>query len=80
MVGVPHEEWGEAIHAEVVLRSGELAITQDDVMQHVRAQLGGYKTPKTVDLVDELPLSAVGKVLRRKVREKHWGDSQRKVG
>jgi acyl-CoA synthetase (AMP-forming)/AMP-acid ligase II len=46
----------------------------------VRDDLGGYKTPKTIQVVSELPVSAVGKVLRRKVRDKYWTESQRNVG
>jgi acyl-CoA synthetase (AMP-forming)/AMP-acid ligase II len=79
VVGKPHEEWGEAIHAEVVLKEGE-KVDPADLLAHVRDQLGGYKTPKTVDMVAELPVSVVGKVLRRKVREKYWTDINRKVG
>ena len=79
VVGVPHEEWGEAIHAEVMLKEGE-AVNPEALRVHVRDQLGGYKTPKTIHMVTDLPVSAVGKVLRRKVREKYWTDAKRKVG
>ena len=79
VVGIPHEEWGEAVHAEVMLKEGASAHCAD-LIEHVRAQLGGYKTPKTVDVVSELPVSVVGKVLRRKVREKYWNEDGRKVG
>jgi fatty-acyl-CoA synthase len=79
VVGVPHEEWGEAIHAEVMLKDGE-AVKPDELQSHVRNELGGYKTPKTIHLVSELPVSAVGKLLRRKVREKYWNETNRRVG
>jgi fatty-acyl-CoA synthase len=79
VVGKPHEEWGEALHAEVMLKEGE-KLSAEDLLAHVRDQLGGYKTPKTIDLVADLPVSAVGKVLRRKVREKYWNETNRKVG
>lgn len=79
VVGIPHEEWGEAVHAEVMLKEGASA-NSEDLIEHVRTQLGGYKTPKTVHLVSELPVSVVGKVLRRKVREKYWAETNRKVG
>lgn len=79
VVGVPHEEWGESVHAEVMLKEGALT-DENALMEHVRAQLGGYKTPKSVVVVDQLPVSVVGKVLRRKVREKYWTESGRKVG
>ena len=79
VVGIPHEEWGEAIHAEVMLKEGE-AINPDELQAHARNELGGYKTPKTIHLVSDLPVSAVGKVLRRKVRDKYWVEINRKVG
>jgi acyl-CoA synthetase (AMP-forming)/AMP-acid ligase II len=79
VVGKPHEEWGEAIHAEVMLKEGE-TVTPDKLQAYVRSELGGYKTPKTIDVVAELPVSVVGKVLRRKVREKYWAETNRKVG
>ena len=79
VVGVPHPEWGEAVHAEVVLRSDSTA-TAEELIAHVKSKLGGYEAPKTVIFVDGLPLTAVGKVLRRVVKEKYWKDQTRKVG
>jgi fatty-acyl-CoA synthase len=79
VVGIPHDEWGEAVHAEVMLKEGA-TVSPGDLLDHVRSDLGGYKTPKTIELVAELPISAVGKVLRRKVREKYWANAERKVG
>ena len=78
VVGIPHAEWGEAVHAEVMLRSGA-SVAADELMAHAKARLGGYKAPKSLIFVDELPTSAVGKVLRRKVREKYWEGMSRKV-
>jgi acyl-CoA synthetase (AMP-forming)/AMP-acid ligase II len=79
VVGKPHEDWGEALHAEVMLKEGE-SVSPDKLQAYVRSELGGYKTPKTIDVVAELPVSVVGKVLRRKVREKYWAETNRKVG
>ncbi|MES2259385.1 MAG: AMP-binding protein [Pseudomonadota bacterium] len=78
VVGVPHPEWGEAVHAEVILRPG-VAAEANELMAHVKASLGAYKTPKTLLLVDTLPTSVVGKVLRRQVRDKYWQGMARKV-
>jgi acyl-CoA synthetase (AMP-forming)/AMP-acid ligase II len=78
VVGIPHEEWGEAVHAEVILRSGSSA-TSDDLIEHAKAQLGSYKAPKTISFVSELPMSSVGKVLRRKVREAYWAGKGRNI-
>ena len=79
VVGVPHEEWGEAVHAEVVLRRGGTVDAQE-LIEHVKARIGRYKAPKTVAFVEGLPLSVAGKVLRRQVREKYWKDQSRRVG
>lgn len=79
VIGIPHEEWGEAVHAEVVLREGQ-QLNAEELILHARASLGGYKTPKSVNFVSELPMSAVGKVLRREVRARFWANSGRSVG
>ena len=67
VVGIPHPEWGEAVHAEVILRQGE-SVTSEELIAQTRTRQGGYKAPKSLVFVDELPLSVVGKVLRRQVR------------
>jgi fatty-acyl-CoA synthase len=78
VVGVPHTDWGEAVHAEVVLRSGAAA-TAAELIAHVRSKIGGYKAPKTLTFVESLPLTAVGKVLRRVVKEKYWVGRERRI-
>lgn len=79
VVGVPHHEWGEAVHAEVVLREGAIINTQE-LIDVVKDRLGSYKAPKSITMVDSLPISVVGKVLRREVREKYWVGHQRAIG
>lgn len=78
VVGIPHPEWGEAVHAEVILRQGE-TVTAQALIAQTRTRLGGYKAPKSLVFVDELPTSVVGKVLRRQVREKYWLGSSRNI-
>jgi acyl-CoA synthetase (AMP-forming)/AMP-acid ligase II len=78
VVGIPHPEWGEAIHAEVVLRDGA-AVSEADLIAHVRARLGGHKQPRSIAIVKELPLSAAGKIVRRLVKEKYWKGQARGV-
>ncbi|TXS92773.1 long-chain fatty acid--CoA ligase [Parahaliea maris] len=79
VVGIPHEEWGEAVHAEVVLRE-KMNVRPEDLIALVRTSLGGYKAPKSISIVDKLPLSSVGKVLRKDVRQKYWRNQSRHVG
>jgi len=78
VVGVPDDKWGEAVHAEVVLKPGA-SVNAEALIEHVKDKLGRFKAPKTVSMVEALPVSAVGKVLRRTVREKYWTDQPRRV-
>ena len=78
VVGVPHEEWGEAVHAEVVLKP-DAAASEEELIAHVKDRIGRYKAPKSVTFVQELPTSAVGKVLRRHVRDRYWGGQERRI-
>ena len=78
VVGVPDATWGEAVKAVVVLRE-DIAVTEDDIIEHCRKTLASMKKPKTVDFVDALPKSAVGKILRRKVKEPYWAGRDRGV-
>jgi fatty-acyl-CoA synthase len=78
VVGVPHPEWGEAVHAEVILRE-EMTISTDELIDFVKARLGSYKAPKSIAFIAELPLSPVGKVLCRQVKERYWVGRDRRV-
>jgi acyl-CoA synthetase (AMP-forming)/AMP-acid ligase II len=78
VVGIPHDKWGEAVHAEVVLKPG-MIVAEEELIALVKERLGRFKAPKSVKLVEALPLSAVGKVLRRQVREGYWVDQSRRV-
>lgn len=66
--GVPDELYGESLVAAVVQRTGE-ALTEEDVIQHCRGMIGGYKIPRIVFFVETLPKNAVGKVLKRDLRD-----------
>ncbi|MEZ5714840.1 MAG: AMP-binding protein [Paracoccaceae bacterium] len=66
IVGVPDEIWGEAVTAFAVLRPGE-AVTAEEVVARARKELAGYKLPKAVHFVDELPKNVSGKVLKRQL-------------
>ena len=75
VVGIPHEDWGEAVHADVVLSPNGGPVDVEALRRHLREVLGGYKCPKTISIVSDLPLSAAGKVLRRMVRDRYRNDS-----
>jgi acyl-CoA synthetase (AMP-forming)/AMP-acid ligase II len=73
VVGVPHEIWGEAVHAVVVCEPG--AVTPEELDRHARQSIGGFKLPKGWTLQAEaLPLSAAGKVLKRELRDRLSSD------
>jgi long-chain acyl-CoA synthetase len=67
-IGVPHEVSGEIVKL-VVVRKNE-SLTEKDLILHCRKHLTGYKIPKKVEFIDELPKSNVGKILRRELRDK----------
>ena len=66
--GVSHPTWVEAVVAVVVPRR-DMTLTEEQVIVHVRDRLAGYKTPKRVLVVDELPRNPSGKILKRDLRE-----------
>jgi acyl-CoA synthetase (AMP-forming)/AMP-acid ligase II len=68
IIGVPDEEWGHQVRAVVVLKNGAGA-TAEDIISFCRGKLAGYKIPKSVVFVDDIPFSPAGKMLRQKVRE-----------
>jgi acyl-CoA synthetase (AMP-forming)/AMP-acid ligase II len=67
VIGVDDEEFGQRLKAVVVLRDGA-SVTEDDIKKHVKANLAGYKVPREVEFVDELPRTSTGKVLKRELR------------
>jgi acyl-CoA synthetase (AMP-forming)/AMP-acid ligase II len=78
VIGVPDAKWGEALKAFVELKAGEEAST-DDILVFCRARLGGMKTPKSLHIIEAIPRSATGKILKRELRAAYWRDSERMV-
>lgn len=70
VIGVPHEQWGEAVHAVVVLMHGQ-NVAAEDLIAHCRPLIAGYKCPKTISFIDKMPLSAANKVLKTELRAMH---------
>jgi fatty-acyl-CoA synthase/long-chain acyl-CoA synthetase len=76
--GIPSEEWGETVHAVVVRRPGS-SVTENDVIDHARANLANYKIPRSVSWLDELPKTGSGKILKRELRAPYWAGRDSKV-
>jgi acyl-CoA synthetase (AMP-forming)/AMP-acid ligase II len=77
--GVPDEKWGERVHA-VVVRRPETSPSEDELIEHCRELIAGYKLPRSIDLRDEpLPKSGAGKMLKRELREPYWEGQEKRV-
>jgi len=77
--GIPSDDWGESVHAIVVVRPG--AVLDDaGVMAHARDHLAGYKVPRSISFMDELPRTGSGKILKRVLREPFWEGRDTRVG
>lgn len=75
VVGAPDEKWVEAVTAFVTLRPGTTA-DEPELIEHVRARIAAHKAPKSVHFVDAIPKSAVGKILRRALRQPLWEETR----
>ena len=78
--GIPDPQWGELVAACVVRKQGK-TLSEDELIAHCRESLANYKIPRRVELSDtELPKSGTGKILKRILRERFWGNQKRAVG
>ena len=73
VIGIPDDKWGEAVTALVVLKEGA-NISEEQIISYCGEYLASYKKPKKVLFRDDLPVSAQGKILKRKLREEFWKD------
>jgi fatty-acyl-CoA synthase len=71
-IGVPHEKWGEAVHAVVVLHQGQ-GVSESEILDWCKDRIAGYKRPKSVSFIteDEMPRTATGKLLHRVLRSRY---------
>ncbi|MCZ6656070.1 MAG: AMP-binding protein [Gammaproteobacteria bacterium] len=74
--GIPNEEFGEEVKAAVKLCPGVDAndALAEDLIQHCRDHLAGYKAPRSIDFVDEFPRHETGKLYKRLLRDRYWQD------
>jgi fatty-acyl-CoA synthase len=78
VVGVPHEQWGEAVKAFVVLQEGN-SLSEAEILNYCKAKLGGVKAPQSVEFREEIPKTAAGKIDRKTLRAPYWRGSDRQV-
>jgi long-chain acyl-CoA synthetase len=78
VIGIPDPYWVEKVHAVVSLKKGA-SIATDELIAFCKKNLAGYKAPKSVEFVDDLPKNPAGKILKRELREGYWEGSGRKI-
>lgn len=79
VVSAPDEKWGERVQAVVVLRQDQKT-TEEELIQHCKEKLAGYKCPKAVEFWDALPKTPIGKIVRKDVKQKFWEGHDRTIG
>jgi acyl-CoA synthetase (AMP-forming)/AMP-acid ligase II len=78
VIGVPHEMWGEAVKAMVVLKKG-MNVSEAEIIEHCKRDLASYKKPTSVGFIKEIPKNLYGKVNRRTLKEPFWKGHDRWV-
>ncbi len=78
VIGVPDEKWGEAVKGLVELKPDQ-NVSEEELIAYCKERIGSVKAPKGIDFISELPRSATGKVLKRKLRDKYWEGRERKI-
>lgn len=78
VIGVPHERWGESVHAVIVLKPG-CDTSVKAIQEHCRARIARYKCPRSVEFRDALPLTSMGKILKIELRKPFWENRERGV-
>ena len=76
IIGIPHEKWGEQVHAVVVTRAPVDAAT---IIAHTKARLGSVQAPKSIEFVAAIPRTPAGKMDKKALRAPYWGDKARMV-
>ena len=80
VIGIPHEKWGEQVHAVVVPKEGQ-QVSEEEIIEHARELIAGYKVPKSVEIRTEpIPLSGAMKPLKRELRKPYWEGKERQIG
>lgn len=78
VIGIPSEEWGEAVHAVVVLQPDQ-SVTAEELRSFCKTLIAGYKCPRSTEFRDSLPMSGAGKITKHVLRESYWKNSSRGI-
>ena len=79
VIGIPHPEWGEQVHAEIILKEGHTA-TEESIIAKTKEFIANYKCPRSITFRTEpFPVSGAGKLLKRDVRQPYWEGKDRQI-
>ena len=78
IIGIPDDQWGEAVKAFVVVKEGE-NVSEQEIIDFCTEKLASYKKPKSVEFLEILPRNPAGKVLKKELKEKYWKDHDRRI-
>ncbi len=78
VIGVPDDDWGEAVKACVVLKPGARA-AEAEIIEFMRSRIAHFKCPKSVDFLESIPRNPTGKILKRVLREPYWRGRERRI-
>jgi long-chain acyl-CoA synthetase len=78
VIGVPDDKWGESVKAVLVLKNG-MKTNEEEIIEHCKINLAGYKKPKSVEFRDSLPMTGSGKIQKNLIKEEYWKGYERKV-
>lgn len=78
VIGVPDSQWGERVHGVIVCRPGHTT-NAEEIREHCKTLIAGYKAPRSCEFVDTLPIAPTGKVLKRELRKPYWQGADRHV-
>ncbi|MBM7060551.1 long-chain-fatty-acid--CoA ligase [Pseudomonas sp. UL073] len=79
VIGIPDERWGELVHACVVLKPG-MTLELEALIDHCKQHIANYKCPRSMEVLDSLPISGAGKIIKNPLRDKFWAGRDRRVG
>ena len=78
VIGVPDEKWGEGVKALVILKEGEKTVA-DELINHCRKEIAGFKCPKSIEFRESLPKTPLGKINKRALRDPYWEGLDRRI-